>query len=106
MSGVSLISGGIAEAREKPARWRAADGSESYFHPQFPARASGWGARVEAHGCCRAPFAAGQPPAAAQPARGSPAATSCGGFKANASQSSYFVLLTRTLLTEGGGGGE
>lgn len=60
---------------------------------------------AEAHGCCCAPFAAEQSPPAEQPARGSPAANSCGGFKANTSQSSDFVVLTRPLLTRGGGGG-
>lgn len=40
-----------------------------------------------------------EPPPAAQPARGSPAANSCGGSEANASQSSYFMVLTGPLLT-------
>jgi len=58
---------------------------------------------AEVQGCCCAPFAAEEPPPAEQPASGRPAANSCGGFKANASQSSCFVVITRPLSTGGGG---
>lgn len=55
---------------------------------------------AEVHGCCCAPIAAEQPPPAEQPARGSPAANSCGGFKAN----TRLCGAHKAAVNSGGGG--